>query len=331
MSVIVILCVDHALPSGLAGIADVFSLSGLNFVHQSGRNVTKKVAWNPKVVLASHDGKPIKDGHGRTIVADASLDAIKRCDAVLIPGFVPDAQGHPPQNLTGAGTRSWLSRRLKQGALLCGSCSGVFVLGEAGILSNKKCTTTWWLHDELKQRFPSANAAWASELIDDDGIITAGGPLSWVNISLYVIKKLAGAEIANVVADFSVVDAVPRSQDLYIPQGYRVAKDPFLTMAEHNIRKAHYKTTTTGDLANLMAVSERTLSRKIKDLTGETPKAFIDRIRIAQACTLLTTSNKTIKDIAYSLGYSDDSVFRRLFKKRMKVSPSSYQQRRLRT
>jgi len=328
MSVIVILCVDHALPSGLTGMADVFSLSGLGFVHKSGSSATKKVAWSPKVVLASYDGKPIKDGHGRTIDVDTDLASIKQCDAVLIPGFIPDSQGHPPRGLTDLKTRAWLLQHSKQGALLCGSCSGVFVLGETGLLHKKKCTTTWWLHDELKQRFPCAKAAWASELIDDEGVITAGGPLSWVNITLYVIKKLAGADTANIVADFSVVDAVPKSQNLYVPEGYRAAKNPFLAKAEYSVRKAHYKTVSAVDLAKLMAVSQRTLNRKLKDLTGETPKAFIDGIRIDQACTLLTTSNKTIKDIAYSLGYSDDSVFRRLFKNKMKMSPSSYQHSR---
>ena len=329
MADIVIFCVDHALPSGITGMVDVLSLSSLSFVREA-EGETRKIAWSPEVVLTSQDGNPIVDGHGRSITVDTNLDSIEKCDAVLIPGFIPDAQGHPPVNITNPKTRDWLLQRFNQGVLLCGSCSGVFVLGEAGLLDYRRCTTTWWLHDELRQRFPKANAMWASELIDAGGIVSAGGPMSWVNIALYIIKKLAGPETANVVADFSVVDAVPRSQSLYVPAGYHTTKDPFIAKAEHNIRKAHYKSVSTVDLASLMAISERTLNRKIKDLTGETPKAFIDSIRINQACTLLTTSNKTIKDIAYSLGYSDESVFRRLFKKKMKVSPSTYQQRRVR-
>jgi len=211
---------------------------------------------------------------------------------------------------------------------MCGSCSGVFVLGEAGILNNRQCTTTWWLHDELKQRFPKADAVWASELIDDKGIITAGGPLSWITITLHIIKKLAGAETAKVVADFSVIDAIPKSQNLYVPEGYQASREPFLAKAEYAIRKAHYQTMSTIDLAEVMAVSERTLNRKLKELTGETPKAFIDGVRISHACTLLVTTNKSVKEIAFSLGYSDDSVFRRLFKKKIKLTPSSYQQQR---
>ena len=328
MTTIVILAINNALPSGLMGINDLLALSGLNFVQKSEDRAPSRIEWKPKVILASHDGRPITDGHGRTFDVDSNVDSISHCDAVLVPGFIPNGQGHPPQAITDSKTQSWLRTRYKQGTLMCGSCSGVFALGESGILNNQRCTTTWWLHDELKQRFPKTNAEWASELIDDNGIITAGGPLSWVTITLHIVKKLAGIETAKVVADFSVVDAIPKSQNLYVPEGYQASKNVFLAKAEYAIRKAHYQTMNAPDLAKVMAVSERTLNRKLKELTGETPKAFIDRVRISYACTLLLTTNKPVKEIAFSLGYSDDAVFRRLFKQKMKMAPSLYKQQR---
>ncbi len=326
MTTIVILAIDGALPSALMGINDVMALSGLNFVQKSEDSDSGKVDWNPTVILANHNGKPIADGHGRRFKVDSDLDSIDHCDAILVPGFIPNGEGCPPHIMTNSKTQSWLSARHQKGALVCGSCSGVFALGEAGILNGRRCTTTWWLHDELKQRFPKANAQWASELIDDNGVITAGGPLSWVTITLYIVKQLAGAETAKVVADFSVVDAIPKSQNLYVPEGYQTSKNPFLAKAEYAIRKAHYQMMSAKDLSKVMAVSERTLNRRLKELTGETPKAFIDGVRISHACTLLITTSKSVKEIAFSLGYSDDSVFRRLFKQKMKMTPSNYQQ-----
>ncbi|RBP53120.1 GlxA family transcriptional regulator [Arenicella xantha] len=326
MNTIVILCLNNALPSGLMGIKDLLALSGLHFVQQGTHRTTNESAWEPKVILANQDGDSIIDGHGRSFDVDSDLDAIHQCDAVLVPGFIPNAEGCPPTPITDSLTQSWLAARHKQGALVCGSCSGVFALGEAGILNNKRCTTTWWLHDELKQRFPRANAIWASALVDDAKVVTAGGPLSWVDITLHIVEKLAGAETARITADFAVVDTIPKSQALYVPEGYQTSKNTFLSNAEYAIRKAYYKPMSAGDLAGIMSVSERTLNRKLKELTGQTPKSFIDGIRIRHACTLLITSNKSVKEIAYSLGYSDDSVFRRLFKREMKMTPSSYQQ-----
>lgn len=327
MSIIVIAAFNNALPSALMGMADVLSLSRLNFIQKMRTEQNLEAPWNLQVIIASHDGQPITDGQGCTISVDTDFASIDHCDAILIPGFVPDTQGHPPKKITNKQTRSWLAHQYKKGALLCGSCSGVFALGEASLLNSRRCTTTWWLHDELRQRFSRANAVWASELISNQRIVTAGGPLSWVNIILYVIRELAGADTAKIIADFSVVDAIPKSQNLYVPQGYLTSKDPFLAEAEHAIRQAHYLHMSTLDLAESMAVSQRTLNRKLKSLTGETPKAFIDNIRINHACTLLNNANKSIKDIALALGYSDDTVFRRLFQKRIKMTPSAYRQR----
>ncbi|MFT5420426.1 MAG: AraC-like DNA-binding protein [Candidatus Endobugula sp.] len=80
-------------------------------------------------------------------------------------------------------------------------------------------------------------------------------------------------------------------------------------------------------LATITSISKAKL--KILLLTsGETPKAFIDGILISHACTLLLTTKKSVKDIAFSLGYSNDAIFRRLFKQKMKMAPSVYQQQR---
>ena len=70
-----------------------------------------------------------------------------------------------------------------------------------------------------------------------------------------------------------------------------------------------------------MAVSERTLDRKLKKPTGDTPKKCIDNVRISYACTLLKNANQSIKDIALASGDSDDTVLRRVFRKTMKTTP----------
>ena len=276
MPTIIIASFDHALPSALTGIIDLFYLANLKFIQKTIHQDKPLDLTAMKVLTASQSGLPIIDGQGRTIEVDTDFNSVDKCDAILIPGFIPSSHGHPPRKSINQQTKLWLKRQHQQGALIGGSCSGTFVLGEAGLLNKLRCTTTWWLHDELRRRFPQANAAWASELIDDRGIITAGGPLSWVNIALHIVKELAGANTAKLMADFAVVDSVPKSQNLFVPQGYQLSKDSFLMTAEHHIRQAHYCPISTNDLASFLAVSQRTLHRKLKQLSGETPKGFID-------------------------------------------------------
>ncbi len=326
---LVILAFNQTLPSGLIGIADMLALAQISQTHSPRNKITtykehSEMSWCPKVLTASLDGKAVIDGQGRSFEPDVAIKDIEYCDAILIPGFVPSADGVPPKNITDRVCRDWIRLQFNQGALIGGSCSGAFVIGEAGLLNQRRCTTTWWLHYELTKRFPQASTAWASPLVQDGQVITSGGPLSWVDICLRTIRDLAGHEVANRVADFAVVDTMPNTQNKYIPQGHLMSADPFLIEAENLIRQNRKNPLSTVALASELAVSERTLHRRLKKITGESPKSFIDRVRMDMAKTMLHTSDQPINHIAFDLGYSDDAVFRRLFRKQLGMSPSEF-------
>jgi len=55
-----------------------------------------------------------------------------------------------------ATTAAWLRRHHSRGAIIGGCGSGVFLLGEAGLFDGRQTTTSWWHHEELKQRYPRA-------------------------------------------------------------------------------------------------------------------------------------------------------------------------------
>lgn len=77
-----------------------------------------------------------------------------------------------------------------------------------------------------------------------------------------------------------------------------------------------------------MAVSRAQLFRKLKAANGQTPKEFIDEQRMAHAATLLTTTDRTMLDIAVCVGYSDASNFRRTFMRLYGVTPSEWRKKK---
>lgn len=85
---------------------------------------------------------------------------------------------------------------------------------------------------------------------------------------------------------------------------------------------------TVRRLAGALGLSERTLNRRFRDLTHEPPQAFIARRRIEHARTLLETTSQSIKAIARSTGYEDDSSFRKAFRKFTLMSPQAYRVQR---
>jgi transcriptional regulator GlxA family with amidase domain len=221
---------------------------------------------------------------------------------------------------------AWLRSAHAKGALVCGSCSGVFLLAEAGLLDRRRCTTTWWLHDELRHRYPRIRAIWASPLIEQERVTSAGGPLSWIDIAMHIVKRLCGAEAARLAANFAVVDTTPSAGAVYNPLGYLNPSSAFLAEAERLVRHAGAKNIGIRELASAMAVSERTLHRRIMAISGESPKRLIDRVRLETARTLLESSSQPIKHIAASVGYADEGSFRRRFKRLLGSTPAAYRE-----
>jgi transcriptional regulator GlxA family with amidase domain len=275
-------------------------------------------------VAVSYDGAPIRDGCGRMHAVDASFATLDNCAAVIVPPFICDGDHAVPPTPAISAAAGWLRRQHALGSILAASCNGVFLLGEAGLLDGRRCTTTWWRHDELRARYPRADATRGAALIEDGRVVTAGGPVSWIDLSFNLIRNLCGAEAAKKAADFTVVDAVPSTQAIYIPPGYAMESNSFLLEAEHIIRQAGDRPLTSAQLARAIGVSERTLHRRLKEATGERPKHFMDRVRFETTRILLETTKNSVKQLAFASGYSDETSFRRAFRRYAGMTPGAY-------
>lgn len=318
MRKIVVVCLDGCLASGLVGLVDVLSLAQQAIIDSRAN------AQAFEFVTASPGGRPVRDGRGRFVEVDAALDQVEACQAIVVPGFAPEAGWRPPMFESFSETAVWIRHHHARGALACGSCSGVFLLGEAGLLNGRRCTTTWWLHEEMQRRYPKAKSTWGAALIEDEGVISASGPLSWIDLALYIVRKLCGADAARVAADYAVVDIAPSSRAVYIPTGYLTGSNAFLTEAEYIVRQTMQSPMTASKLARCLSLSGRTLHRRLLKATGESPKQFIDRVRFETAKDLLERTSKPIKQVAAAIGYTDESSFRRTFKRLYGLSPATH-------
>ena len=81
------------------------------------------------------------------------------------------------------------------------------------------------------------------------------------------------------------------------------------------------------DMASAVFMSERSLSRKVKTLTGATPKQMLMTIRLEHAAQLLLSSESNITQLSYETGFSDPSHFTRSFKKHYEITPTEYRER----
>lgn len=83
---------------------------------------------------------------------------------------------------------------------------------------------------------------------------------------------------------------------------------------------------SVGKLADMVAMSEKTLSRAFKQKTGQTVGEFVLSVRLGYACEMLRAGERKIKDIARLSGLGSQTNMRQLFMTRFGCSPSTYRE-----
>lgn len=96
-----------------------------------------------------------------------------------------------------------------------------------------------------------------------------------------------------------------------------VVVDAALTNKDYGVAK----------IASMMNMTERTFSRRLKEVTQQSPKMFISAIQMERcAKVLLENPNKTIGEIANLCGFEEASGFSHAFKRVYGCSPTSYRE-----
>jgi len=75
-------------------------------------------------------------------------------------------------------------------------------------------------------------------------------------------------------------------------------------------------------LSHKMHLSESQIYRKLKAITGKSTAVFIRSVRLQMAKKMILSTDKTISEIAYDVGFNDPSWFSRAFKEEFGFAPS---------
>ena len=78
------------------------------------------------------------------------------------------------------------------------------------------------------------------------------------------------------------------------------------------------------DLAENLNISLRMMQRKFKEELDTSPGNFIQMVKLERAAELLSSSEESIKEIAFHVGFTDPNYFSKVFKKFFGLSPKVY-------
>jgi len=104
-------------------------------------------------------------------------------------------------------------------------------------------------------------------------------------------------------------------------------KEPFILQNLKNYIELHFKSKhSASDYAEMLHITPKALARITKNHFNKTLTHLISERIVIEAKRELYLTNKTVKEIAYALGYDDEHYFSRFFKNNAAVSPQIYRE-----
>jgi transcriptional regulator GlxA family with amidase domain len=268
---------------------------------------------------------PLLSSSGLTVVPDRTIfDPCPHFDTVILPGGLGIFDVYDDSTLC-----DWLKFQDKRCRRLAAICNGVFALGAAGLIDRKAVTTHWMDATHLSELFPLARVDPDHIHRKDGNLYTTAGVTAGIDLSLLMIEEDFGKKMAVDVAKYLVVylrRAGGQSQfsPLLEMQG---ALDSQVQAIQDYMLENLQLNHSLASLAERVYMSPRNLSRLFTKETGIAPIAFLGDARIDAVRRYLEATEQPMKEIAHRCGFESADSLRRVFVKRLSISPLEYRQR----
>lgn len=319
-----LLALPEAMPSTLMGLHDVLTSAGrIPTVHPP-------LGMDPfTVAIVGERRGPMRLATGFVLDVPTTLAEVPSTDIVLVPSLYAESgrwdRGRYPQAV------EWIARMHAQGALLVSACSGLFPLAETGLLDGREATIHWDYTQEFTERFPAVSLDPERVLVvsgERGEIVTSGASSSWHDLVLYLIARHVGATVAQAAARFFAFQWHTDGLAPYAVFGPRTDHgDAVVADVQRWIGERIALPSPAEEMRRRSGLPARTFVRRFTAVTGHSPTAYVQRLRIEEAKRRLERTDTPVERIAWEVGYEDPAAFRRLFRRIAGVSPGAYRRR----
>lgn len=247
-----------------------------------------------------------------------------RRDLLIVPGLGIRSEGELLACLATKAVRRAariVAEARALGASIAGSCAGTFILAQAGVLTEGRATTTWWLAPAFRRLHPDVELIADRIVVADWPIATAGAAMAQMDLMLAVIAKFASPGLSDACARYLLLDH-RKSQAPYMAVGFLAGRDEQIARAEVWARNNIERDFSMDELAAAAGLSPRTFARRLASVCGLSPIKFAQRIRIEAAERLLETTRLSVDEVARQVGYAEPSTLRRLIRREARPSPA---------
>lgn len=148
-----------------------------------------------------------------------------------------------------------------------------------------------------------------------------------LNDIIYQCESIISRKHKNAnIGYYEVLSAFYNAVDLIVKNKNNSTLNTNLKESITNYIKLHYSrpSLTIDEICNIFNISHSYLCKIFKKYSNLTAKGTIIKIRLKEAEKLLLNTNLSIKQIAFSVGFYDDTYFMKTFKKEYHITPSEY-------
>lgn len=301
-----------------------FGILDLASAFESFRHASELAEGAPYVVTtcaAGYDALQLEQSWIRFGAVHNISNSLPEVDTLIVPDGSPvTLRDHDLRVI------EFLSKRMPTVRRVAAFGNGVLFAAAAGITRGHTVVADAELQARLATLCSQTVVEPHSDLHKSGKIWTARGAAACLAITLALIEEDLGRSVAVEVAR----RLGARLADADMRYGMRTARVPSFDHGSPVERVQEWVMAnpsadlTVGTLADMVAMSEKTLSRAFKQKTGQTVGEFVLSVRLGYACEMLKAGERKIKDIARLSGLGSQTNMRQLFITRFGCSPSAY-------
>jgi transcriptional regulator GlxA family with amidase domain len=312
---------DDALALNVAGPAEAFCSAN----RLSGGSVPLY-----RLVYLSTTGGLVRTGSGMSIHTEAiaTVDA-GGLDTIIVVGGATVAEAMRDTALI-----DWIAHASTVARRTCSVCTGAFLLAAAHLLDGRRAVTHWASVGDLLAQFPTVDVQLDPIYINDGNIWTSAGISAGIDLALTLVAADHDRRLSLAVArDLVVFLHRPGDQAQFsltlASQTEMSTRDVAsrLSVLYAWIVEHLDEALTVERLAERVKMTPRTFARKFVEAYGRTSTKLVEDLRFETARRHLEEGCVSIKKVASLCGFGDEERMRRVFMRRLHVSPASYRER----
>ncbi len=314
---VVIVAFDGVQPLDAVGPHEVFAGAG-RAAAAAGR------AGGYRVTLASADGGPVTAESG-LVLGTVPLPAFgERIDTLVLAGGSGADAAAADETLA-----SFVRAVAPHCRRVATVCSGAFIAAAAGLLDGRRVTTHWARATQLRREHPRLDVDPDPIYVRDGKYWSSAGVTAGIDLSLALVQEDLGVEVAQTVARWLVMflhrpgGQTQFASPVWVPRAERSTVRAVQSLVEAAPGGDH----RLPNLAAAAAMSIRHFTRVFTAEVGETPSRFVERTRVEAARRELETTADTLDVVAARCGLGSAETLRRVFQRRLAVSPDAYRRR----